>query len=60
MPDTNSLVIWAACAVYKMSSIFFSQGHLWEVVVGLHRPALLIFTLFQRNIYKVNVREYID
>ena len=25
---------------------------------GVHRPALLIFTLFQSNIYKVNVREY--
>ena len=28
------------------------------VVVAVHRPALLILTLFQGNIYKVNVREY--
>ena len=33
-------------------------GKFWEVAVGVHRPALLIFTLFQSNIYKVNVREY--
>ena len=33
-------------------------GHFWEVVVGVHRSALLIFTLFQRNICKVNVRDY--
>ena len=30
----------------------------WEDVVGVRRPALLIFTLFQSNIYKFNVREY--
>ena len=41
-----------------MSSIFFSQGYFWQVVEGLHRPALLILTLFQSSIYKVNVREY--
>ena len=33
-------------------------GDFWEVIVGVHRPALLILTLFQSNIYKVNVREY--
>ena len=44
--------------VYKMSSIFFSQGYFWQVVEALHRPALLILTLFQSSIYKVNVREY--
>ena len=27
-------------------------------ISGVYRPALLIFTLFQSNIYKVNVREY--
>ena len=31
----------------------------WEVVVGVHRPPHLIFTLFQSNIYKVNVREFL-
>ena len=45
-----------------MSSIFFSGGggggYFLEVVVGVHRLALLILTLFQSNIYKVNVREY--
>ena len=47
--------------VYKINSIFFlvgCGGDFWEVIVGVHRPALLIFTLFQSNIYKVNVREY--
>ena len=34
------------------------RGKFWEVAVGVHLPALLIFTLFQSNIYKVNVREY--
>ena len=28
------------------------------VIVGVYRPALLILTLFRKNIYKVNVREY--
>jgi len=44
-----------------MNSIFFSQGgggYFWEVAVGVCRLALLIFTLFQSNIYEVNVREY--
>ena len=27
-------------------------------ISGVYRPALQIFTLFQSNIYKVNVREY--
>ena len=49
--------------VYKIRSIFSSgvgggEGYFWEVVVGVCRPALLIFTLFQSNIYMVNVREY--
>ena len=50
---------------YKMTIIFFlkgagggGRGKFWEVAVGVHLPALLIFTLFQSNIYKVNVREY--
>ena len=33
-------------------------GCFWKLVVGVRRPALLILTLFQSNIYKVNVREY--
>ena len=36
----------------------FSDGYFWEVAVGERNPALLIFTLFQSNIYKVNLREY--
>ena len=47
-----------------MSSILFSGGggggggvFLGSRTVGLHRPAFLIFTLFQSIIYKVNVRE---
>ena len=55
-----------ASPVYKISSIFFSRwgaggrGVFLDscVVVAVHRPALLILTLFQSNIYKVNVREY--
>ena len=27
--------------------------------MGVHRPPHLIFTLFQSNIYKVNVREFV-
>ena len=48
-----------------MGFIFFSGrgwggwGYFWEVVVGVHRPLHLIFTLFQSNIYKVNVREFL-
>ena len=52
---------WAACGVaqfIKWVPFFSSQGYLWQVVERVHRPALLIFTLFQSNIYKVNVREY--
>ena len=30
--------------------------YFWEVVVGAHSPCHLIFTLFQSNVYKVNVR----
>ena len=41
--------------------MFFSGGggggYFWEVIGGVCRPALLIFTLFQGNIYKVNVRD---
>ena len=43
-----------------MGLIFFSGGwggYFWEVVVGVHHPPHLIFTLFQSNIYKVNARE---
>ena len=28
-------------------------------LVGVHRPSHLIFTLFQSNTYKVNVREFL-
>ena len=38
--------------------MFFPGGYFWEVLVGVRHPSLLIFTLFQSNIYKVNVREY--
>ena len=54
-------------AQFKKWLSFFSQGAgvggggviSWEVVVGVHRPPHLIFTLFQSNIYKVNVREFL-
>ena len=52
---------WAAFGAaqfIKWVPFFFSQGYFWQVVEGVHRPALLNFTLFQSNIYKVNVREY--
>ena len=56
-----------ASPVYKLRSIFFSGGEgvggrgvvSWEVVIGECRPALLILTPSQSNIYKVNVREYL-
>ena len=41
------LINWAACGAAQ-----------FLVVMRVHRPALLIFTLFQSNIYQVNVREY--
>ena len=41
---------WAACGA--------TRGYFGKVVVGVHRPAPVIFTLFQSNIYKVNVRAY--
>ena len=34
------------------------ERYCWEVVGGVHGPALLILTLLQSNIYKVNEREY--
>jgi len=49
---------WAAFGAKNEFHFFSSQGYFWQVVEGVHRPALLNFTLFQSNIYKVNVREY--
>ena len=49
---------WAACGAaqfIKWVSFFRGGGeYFWEVVVGVHRPRHLIFTVFQSNIYKVN------
>ena len=44
--------------VCEMGFIFWlgGGGYFWKVVVGLHRPRHLIFTLFHSNVYKVNVR----
>ena len=48
----------------KYVAIFFGgegvglERYFWEVVGGVHGPALLILTLLQNNIYKVNEREY--
>ena len=60
------LVYWAACCKPSLRNgfNFFSQGvggeeYFWEVVVGEHHPPHLIFTLFQSNIYKVKVREFL-
>ena len=48
-----------ASPVYKTHSFSsLGGGYFWEVIVGVRRPALLILTPFQRNIYKVNAREY--
>ena len=44
----------------KVYNFFLSGGgYFREVVVGVYRPPHLIFTLFQSNIYKVNVREFL-
>ena len=59
------LVNWAACGKPSLRNgfNFFSHGGLGdyfcEVKVGEHHPPHLIFTLFQSNIYKVNVREFL-
>ena len=60
----NHIFNWAACwraQFKKWVSFFFSGGGgiFWEVVVGVHRLPHLINTLFQSNIYKVNVREFL-
>ena len=60
------IINWATCgsALFIKWVPFFlggggeGGGYFWEVVVGVHCLALLILTLFQSNIYKVNVREY--
>ena len=46
-----------ASALYKM--LFFVVAGGGGSVVGVYRPPHLIFTLFQSNIYKVNVREFL-
>ena len=60
------LVNWAACGKPSLRNgfNFFLTGggggeYFWEVVVGEHHPPHLIFTLFQSNIYKVNVRGFL-
>ena len=46
--------------VYLRRFIFSGGGGcFWEFVVGLHRPPHLIFTLFQSNICRANVREFL-
>ena len=42
----------------QKASPVYKKTYFWEVVAGVCRPAPLILTLFQSNIYKVNVREY--
>ena len=42
-----------ALTPYSARELIFSG-----VIARVYRPALLILTLFQKNIYKVNVREY--
>ena len=53
----RSLVNWAACGQSSLCSIFFSGVFLGSCS-GVCRPALLILTLFQSYIYKVDLREY--
>ena len=61
-PDCYCTVVnWAACGAaqfIKWISFFLSGWgwYFWEVVVGANRPRHLIFTLFQSNVYQVNVR----
>ena len=53
-----SCCLWRAQFIkYVPFSYWGEGGYFWEVVVGVYRPALLILTPFQSNIYKVNVRE---
>ena len=60
----NHIFIWATCGKPSLRNGFLrggggGRGYFWEVVEGVHRPPHLIFTLFQSNIYKVNVREFL-
>ena len=64
-PDCYCTVVnWAACGAAQFIKwiSFFCRGggeggwYFWEVVVGVHLPHHLIFTLFQSNVCKVNVR----
>ena len=58
------LVNWAACGKPSLRNGFHfflgeGGGDFWKVVVGVHCPPHLILTLFQGNIYKINVREFL-
>ena len=63
-PDCCCRVVnWATCGAahfIKWVSFFCrgvgGGGYFWEVLVGAHHRCHLIFTLFQSNVYKVNVR----
>ena len=51
---------WAVCDTAQLIKwvLFFlggGGGGFWDVGLGVHRPPYLIFTLFQSNIYKVNI-----
>ena len=53
---------WAACGEPSLGNgfhFFLGVGYFLGSLVGVHRPPHLIFTLFQSNIYKVNVREFL-
>ena len=61
MPPTFNWAAWGAEPFIKWVP-FFSRGgggFQGSHTVRLHPPALLIFTLFQSIIFKVNVREYL-
>ena len=51
-PDSINIISRAKVMIIFPGRVFLGSRSV------VHRPALLILTLFQSNIYKVNVREY--
>ena len=45
--------------IFDVSFFLGEGGYFWEFVVGLHRLPHLIFTLFESNICRANVREFL-
>ena len=60
------VINWAACGEPNLRNGFYfflggggGGGVFLGSRTGVHRPPHLIFTLFQSNVYKVNVREFL-